>query len=102
MSGAVHRSRSCEHGFVQVPTGKGPNQISTSRRTDSAGAGSGGPTQRAAVPVDEGERLGSHVNVGVAARVRVADLCVAFLDEQPVVAAASRTGTAGWHFRRLH
>ena len=42
----------------------------------------------AAVPLDEGQRLGSHVNGGIITGVGVADLGVSMLDEEPVVAVA--------------
>ena len=37
------------------------------------------------MPINKGEGLRLHVHVGLVARVGVADLCVAALDEQPVI-----------------
>ena len=71
-------------GAAGVPGGEGSYQPRGAVELDAAVAGGFGPGELAGVPFDEGFGFRGDVEVLVEAGVRLADLGVSVLDQQPV------------------
>src|SRR5258705_7049441 len=79
-------------GAAGVPGGEGSYQPRGAVELDAAVAGAFGPGELAGVPFDEGFGFRRDIEVLVEAGVRLADLGVSVLNQQPVPLAAMEAG----------
>ena len=88
---SVYRLDVSECGAV-FPGGKGSHEPCGAVELDAAAASGFGPAELARVPFDEGFGFRGDIKILVEAGVRLADLGVPVLDQQPVHLAARAAG----------